>query len=830
MFSDGQQIGRYKIRSAIGKGGMGEVFLAEDTELERLVALKVLPEDLANDTERMRRFVQEAKSASALNHPNIITIYEIGKTDNTHFIATEYIEGETLHERLKSESISLKSVLDIGIQVASALEAAHRAGIVHRDIKPENVMIRPDGFVKILDFGIAKLIEKRVEAIDAEAATAIKAGTQDGLIIGTANYMSPEQARGKDIDARSDIFSFGVVLYEMLSRKLPFEGENAIDVIGSILNKEPVPIQELIAEVPPEIRRIISKTLKKDREERYQTAKDLLIDLKDVKEELKIQNKLERTVPPHREEAKTQIMSATTSDDALTTSSAEYIASEIKNHKSGFAVGLIVLLFASIGFGYWFFTSRSSSTKGQIESIAVLPFINQSGNADNDYLSDGMTETLINSLSQLPNLAVKARSSVFSYKGKEVSVKQIGNELSVQAILNGHIAQRGENITLGLELVDVQTGNQIWGEQYIRKLTDLVSLQTEIARDVSNKLQAKLSSTDEKRATKNYTENTEAYQLYLKGRYYWNKRTATDVRKSIDYFEQAIDKDPGYALAYAGLAKAYIVIPNYTGDSPHDAYPKARVAAMKALEIDETLADAHTALATVKEEYDWNFPEAEREYKRAIELNRNDATTHQWYGEYLLVVGRNEEAIAEIKRAQELDPLSLIINAILGDTYAENRQYDQAIEQLRKTIEIDSNFPRAHLYLAKAYEGKGMFEEAISEYEKLSILNGMPSEEAAKETVGLREAYKKSGTNGYWRKQIEIGERRRASQSDTSPPLNRIASFYAQIGDKEQAIALLEKAYEQREADVTDLKSPIYDPIRSDPRFQDLMRRVGLPQ
>jgi serine/threonine-protein kinase len=829
MFTTGEQIGRYLIRSAIGKGGMGEVFLAEDIELERLVALKVLPDDLANDPERMRRFVQEAKSASALNHPNIITIYEIGKTDTTNFIATEYIEGETLYSRLRNEQMNLKSVLDVATQVTSALDVAHQAGIVHRDIKPENVMIRPDGVVKILDFGIAKLTEKKVSAIDAEAATAIKAGTSPGMIIGTANYMSPEQAKGKDIDARSDIFSFGIVLYEMMAGKPPFEGENAMDVIGSILNKEPAPIQQLLPETSQEIERIISKTLKKDRDERYQTAKDLLIDLKDVRQDLELQSKLEHMASPNRDELKTEILNATTSEAGHTTSSAEYVVSEIKNHKSGFAIGLIVLLFAFVGFSYWLFTLRSSSAKGQIESIAVMPFVNESGNADTEYLSDGMTESLINGLSQLPKLAVKARSSVFRYKGKQVEPQQIGSELSVQAVLNGRILQRGENITLGLELVDVQSGNQIWGEQYNRKFSDLTALQSEIARDVSNKLQAKLSSADEKRATKNYTQNNEAYQLYLKGRYHWNKRTAGDITKSVDYFKQAIDKDPSYALAYAALADAYILIPNYTGASPHDAYPKARAAATKALEIDETQAEAHTALATVYEEYDWNFPAAEKEFKRAIELNPNYATAHHWYSEYLLTMGRDEEAIAEMKRAQELDPLSLIINAVLGYTYLDSRRLDEAEVQLQKTLEMDENFPRANLYLSLLYERKGMFDKAISQGEKLAVLSGVAPEQAAKETAELREAYKRFGAKGYWQKQVEFYERNPTSKSNSTTPLSVIAAMYVQQGDKDKAFAYLERAYEKREADVTYLTSPIYDPIRFDPRFTDLSRRIGLP-
>jgi serine/threonine-protein kinase len=820
------KLGRYEILSQIGAGGMGEVYLAEDIRLHRKVALKILPENIATDKERLLRFEREAQAASALNHPNIITIHEIGEIEDQLFIATEFIEGETLREKVEKNDLDVYESVRISEQIAAALSVAHQAHIIHRDIKPENIMIRRDGYVKILDFGLAKLVEKNPNTLDAEAETRAQVNTKAGMILGTVAYMSPEQARGKDIDERTDIWSLGICLYEMLTGRQPFTGETTSDTIAAILTKEPKPLDE---NLPSELQRIVRKTLQKDANKRYQTAKDLLIDLEDVKEELKFQSKLERTAAPNREEPKTQILNATTADVAHTTSSAEYIASGIKQHKSVSIAALLVLLLALLGLGYWFLGNRLA-TPTQIESIAVMPFVNEGGNVDVEYLSDGMTETLINNLSQLPRLSVKARSSVFHYKGKTVSPQTVGAELTVQAILNGRVAQRADNLILSLELVDARTGNQIWGEQYNRKTTDLVALQSEIARDVSQKLRTKLSGADEQKLSKNSTANPEAYQLYLKGRYHWNKRTAVDIRKSVDYFKQAVDKDPNYALAYAGLAQAYILIPNYTRDSPKEPYEKARAAAMKALEIDETLADAHTALATVKNEYDWNFLEAEKEFKRAIELNPNDATTHQWFGEYLSIVSRMDEAIAEMKRAQELDPLSLIINSELGFTYTENRQYDQAIEQLRKTIEMDTNFPRAHQYLSIAYEGKGMFEEAISEFEKYSILNGISPDEAAKEATGLREGYKKLGAKGYWRKQIEFSEKSRASQSDSSPPLSVEASFYARLGEKEQALALLEKAYEQKDAYVANLKSPIYDSLRSEPRFQDLIRRIGLPQ
>jgi serine/threonine-protein kinase len=824
-----REIGHYKIKELLGKGGMGEVFLADDTELERLVALKVLPVEVANDSERIRRFVREAKAVSALNHPNIITIYEIGKTNDTHFIATEYIEGETLHSRLNGEQMNLKTVLDVAIQTAGALDAAHRAGIVHRDIKPENIMIRPDGFVKILDFGIAKLIERHSESVEAKAATATKGLTRDGMIVGTASYMSPEQARGKDTDARSDIFSFGVVLYETLTGKQPFEGESAIDTISSIISKEPMPLGQLTPDISRELNHIVEKSLRKDREERYQTAKDLLIDLRDVWQDLEFQNNLERTASPSREESKTQILSATTSNAPHTTSSAEYIANEIKSHKPAVTAGLAILLLAAIGLGYLFFANRSANAT-QIESIAVLPFENQ--NLDTEYLSDGLTESIINNLTKLPNLRVISRNSVFRYKGKETDSTAVGQELNVRAVLTGRIVQRGDNLIISAELTDLQDNKQIWGQQYNRRETDAFALQQEVSRDISETLRAKLTGEQQQRLTKRETVSPEAYQLYLKGRYHWNKRTAADVRKGVDYFQQAIDKDPSYALAYAGLADAYILIPKYIGDSPkeaysndsnHDTYPKARAAAMKALEIDETLAEAHAALATVMYEYEVNFADAEREFKRAIEINPDYATAHQWYAECLMKMGRNEEAIAEIKRAQELDPLSLIINSMVGVAYMENRQYDQAVEQLRKTIEMDANFSRAHFFLAQAYERSEVFEEAISEHEKRFILDGTPPEEAAQKAAALREAHRKSGAKGYWRKQIEMYE-----SGQTSWTLTRVASFYAQLGENDQAFALLEKAYEKRQ--IRNLKSPIFDSIRLDPRFQDLLRRLGLPQ
>ena len=820
ILSSGTNLSHYRIASKIGAGGMGEVYLAQDEKLDRRVALKILPEEFAQDAERMRRFVQEAKSASALNHPNIITIHEIGDADGTHFIATEYVEGETLSRRLKDEPMSLRPALDIAIQIASALQAAHHAGIVHRDLKPDNVMIRPDGVVKLLDFGIAKLTEKTREPIGEDAATAIKSGTSPGMIVGTAGYMSPEQARGKQVDARTDIFSFGVVLYEMLTSRHPFEGENAIDVIGSILHKEPAPISQLLTDIPQDIDRLIIKTLRKDREERYQTAKDLLIDLKDARQELEVQSRLERTVPPSRQEPNTQIMSATTADVPHTTSSAEYLVSEITKRKRGFAVGLVVFILASIGLGYWLLGNRATPAK-QIESIAVMPFVNESGNADVEYLSDGMTETLISSLSQLPNLNVKARSSVFRYKGKEIDLQKIAQELKVQAILTGRVAQRGDQLTLSLELVDARTDNAIWSEQYSRKQTDLVSLQSEIARDVSTKLKTKLSGADEARLTMNYTASPEAYQLYLKGRFYWNKRTVDGLRQAAGYFKQSIEKDPGFALAYSGLADAYVLFSNYSVAPPKDSMPKAKAAALKALELDDSLAEPHAALGVYLSAYAWDQAAAEREIRRAIELKPNYATAHHWLGNVLSFVKRADEAISAARRAEELDPLSAIISADTGFDFIMARRYDEAIAQCQRTLMLDPNFYYAHYLLGWAYYKKGMYQEAISESRKSVELN--------ESTYGKSMLILSLSKFGGRAEAIKLRDELKRESARSYVPNYFLAIASIALGEKDEAFAALERDFAERSPSYSWFAADsLLDDLRDDPRFADLVRRVGL--
>jgi eukaryotic-like serine/threonine-protein kinase len=810
--ASGTRLGRYEIISSLGAGGMGEVYLANDTKLDRKVALKILPQQFAEDADRMRRFVREAKSASALNHPNIITIHEIGEADGTHFIATEFIDGTTLSEYAKANYLNYKAVLEIAIQVASALEEAHTAGIVHRDIKPDNLMIRANGLVKILDFGIAKL--STPTSTDGEAATAIKGGTSAGMIIGTANYMSPEQAAGKVVDARSDIFSFGVLLYEMIAGRLPFAGETPIEMIGAILKDEPLPLD---ANVPEEIQKIIGKCLRKDRAGRYQTSKDVLIDLKDAQKNLEAQNKSERSVSPEQEEKQTQILPAATTDEIHQTTTNEAVADKPKLNRL-LAVGLAVLLLSALGlFAYRYFTPNR-----QIESIAVMPFVNESGKADVEYLSDGMTETLIKSLSQLPNLSVKSRSTVFYYKGKETSPKKIGEELNVQAVLLGRVAQRGDDLKLSLELVNTNTQDVIWSESYDRKQSDLVALQSEISRDVSSKLKTKLSGADEAKVVKTSTANPEAYQAYLKGRYYWNRRTAENLKKAIEQFKAATDRDPNYALAYAGLADCYVLLTTYAGSPASETLPQAKVFAERAITIDDQLAEPHVSLGRVNENL-WQWTESTAEYKRGIELNPNYATAYHWYSMLLRKLGRLDEAALMIKRANELDPLSSVISLNFADTYLLKNDYQASIENALKIVELDPSFPIAYELLGFAYLKQGRKAEAITNFEKAVEL----SNRAGLALMALGYSY---GVTGKQLEAAAILKELEEKYARKEQNAMYVSGVYAGLGEKDKAFEWLEKGFQTKE-DLPSIKWRIpFDSLRDDARFKDLLKRMNLPE
>jgi serine/threonine protein kinase/tetratricopeptide (TPR) repeat protein len=823
-------LSHYRIVSKIGEGGMGEVYLAQDTKLDRKVALKILPADVAADQTRMRRFVLEAKAASALNHPNIITIHEIEQLDSLNFIATEFIDGETLRQRIRAGLQTLE-ILEISIQVASALAAAHAAGIIHRDIKPENIMVRSDGYVKVLDFGLAKLTEPRDSLTDPDAATKTMVNTDDGIVMGTAFYMSPEQAKGVKVDARTDLWSLGAVLYEMVTAQVPFIGETPTETISLILQKEPTPLTRYVPEVPAELERIVNKALTKNCEERYQSAKDLLIDLRNLKRKLEVDAEIDRTVSPEfrgipstRSTADGQNTPATaTTGTKQTASSAEYIVSGIKQHKLAALVAAVVIALGAIALTAYL---RGRNVDVSIDSIAVLPFENRSIDAETEYLSDGLAESLIYRLSQLPNLRVTPTSVAFRYKDKQADAVKAGNELGVSAVLSGRIIQRGDNLTISAELVDVRYNKLLWGEQYERKMSDLLSTQREIAREIVDKLKLKVSG-EEKGLAKHYTESNDAYQLYLRGRFYWNKRTEEGMRKSIEYYQQSIDRDPNFALAYSGLADAYDLLgaPDATGAmAPDEAMPKARTAALKALEIDNTLGEPHVSLAHVKYYYDHDFTASESEYKRAIELNPNYPQAHAWYSVFLMSVGRFDEALTQIRRAQELDPLSLPINMSVGWVLLTARQNDQSVEQLRKTLEMDPNFVLAHHRLGLVYEQQGKYEEAIAEFKQVVNLTSGKSLGIA----ALSHAYAMSGQRAEAQKLLaELQEQSKVRfVSPTS-----VAVIFAALGDKDQAFAWLEKAEKGHDGILVRLKvDSRFDSLRSDPRFADLVRRVGLPQ
>jgi eukaryotic-like serine/threonine-protein kinase len=822
MLAPGTKLGRYEIRSKVGAGGMGEVYLAQDTELDRTVAVKILPEYSAADAHRLQRFIREAKAASALNHPHILTIHEIGATQNVHFIATEFIDGQTLRQRINA-GLQLSEVLELATQVAAALAAAHEAGIVHRDIKPENVMVRRDGYVKVLDFGLAKLTETKDLRSDPEAPTKAMVNTAAGTVMGTATYMSPEQAKGTEVDSRTDLWSLGALLYEMISGHAPFSGETPTETISLILQKEPPPLTRYVSDVPAELERIVDKALTKDRDDRYQTAKDFLIDLRHLKRKIEVNAEIDRTVPPEFRGVTTTISGSkppstvgdTASATAHTGSSAEYIVSGIKRHKLVSLAAVVVVALAIAGTS-WYLHARN--TEIAIDSVAVMPFENQNRQDEMDYMSDGLTDSIINSLTQLPNLKVIARSSVFRYKGKQTDPLVAAKELGVRAILTGRILQRGDNLTISTELIDARDNKQIWGEQYDRKVSDLMSVQREIAQEITSNLRLKLSTSEKGQMAKSYTDNPEAYSLYMKGRFYWNKRTADAMKKSVEFFNQAIDRDPNYALAYAGLADSWFTMGWYRDVQWSDAWQRSNAAAKKALEIDPKLAEAHTTMAMIKSVYEWDWAGAENEFKLAIQLNPRYPTAHHRYSLFLPIVGRLDEAVAEAKKAQELDPLSLIINENVGDILCIARRYDEAEKQLRKTIELDPTFDVAHGTLAKVYEAQGMWEKGLEE--------GFRDDP---ETLNrLKKIYSESGKEGLLRDEVEylLGE---AKKGDVRPFW--IAMAYAQLGDNDKAFEWLNKALDERSVVFTYFIEDFrWDKMRSDPRYNAVLQRVGLKQ
>ena len=782
--ASGIKLGRYEVRSPLGAGAMGDVYLAQDTILGRQVALKILPPEFAADADRMRRFVLEAKSASALNHPNIITIYEVGETNDANFIAMEYIEGKTLNNH---GSLSLTAALDVATQLASALQAAHSAGIVHRDIKPQNVMIRPDGFVKILDFGIAKLSGSVAVAgglnqgTDPEAATAVKSGTVAGMIIGTADYMSPEQARGKVIDARSDIFSFGVVLYEMLTGRRPFAGENPMDVIASIVADEPTPLN--IPGLPGEIDRIVHKALKKKREERYQTANELLIDLKSLQRRLEFEAELERSSPPNRKpEAQTQIISA----------------------------------------------AVTAQTQPR-NSIAVLPFANMSNDPENEYFCDGLAEELLNALAKIDDLKVAARTSAFSFKGKDTNVSDIGHALGVKTVLEGSVRRSGSRVRITVQLINAADGYHLWSERYDREMQDIFDVQDEITQAIVAALKLKLFGKEKALVLKRYTDNTDAYELFLKGRYYFNKHAGGGWRKALEYFEQAIEKAPEYAPAYAWISISLTHAWYFGVLSFAEAVPKSKAAANRAREIDSDLAEAHIALGNIHFYNEWDWPKAEYAYKRAIEINPNSADAGMWYGLFLTSRERFDEAINEGRRTVELDPLSLFLNLNVGWIYLFADRLDDTRAQVRRMIEIEPNFNGAYWQLGMVQLLQGKYEEAREEYRKAVALGSYPTTLSIL-GVACARLGKRDEAIDVLNQLLEMKQQQPVAAFD-------IARVYGGLDENDKTFEWLEKAVAERNGELVflNLETQIGTgdmfgkDIRRDPRFPDILRRIGVP-
>ncbi len=831
----GRMFSHYRIESLLGVGGMGEVYLAEDTTLNRKVALKLLPEYFTGDSERLHRFEQEAHSASALNHPNILTIHEMGQVDGHHYTATEFIDGVTLRDHMARTQMKLDESLDVAAQVASALAAAHAAGIVHRDIKPENVMLRSDGFVKVLDFGIAKLAPHHSSTTESEALKKSVFKTNPGIVIGTSSYMSPEQARGQEVDSRSDIWSLGVMLYEMIMHRMPFAGETPSHVIVSILETQP---HDFVADedLPPALEEIVTKALCKNVTDRYQTAAELAHDLKTLKQDLEVEARLKRSSRSNgiglhvasrtHGRAGFNILSESTArglgvGTAQVTSRAGTLMGKIKHHKRGAALAAAAMILAFATLASSFYLKRGGehlATGGEaINSVAVLPFVNESADPNTEYLADGISDSITNSLARLPRLRVISRNAVLRYKGKQIDQQVVGRELNVGAVLMGRMKQRGDDLTISTELVDVRDNSRLWGEQYTRKLSDILSVQEEIARRISEALRLQLTGEEKKQLEKRYTQNTEAYFLYSLGRYHSEKFTRKGLEKGIEYYEKAIGVDPKYALAYVGLSGAYHDLQTRGFEMPKETLRKSEWAALKAVELDDSLSEAHVALAVVKAvSLDWTG--AEKECKRALDLDPNSVNANQRYSSYLAYQGRAEEALVYAKRADELDQTRS--RPHLGFIYFFARQYDEAIDVYAKAVEKSPDNAHSHFLLGEAYVAKGMYNEGIAELQKAVALDNAPAR--WDRSPMLAYAYGVSGRRVEALKILD--EQKRLAKERYIAPYN-FAIIYTGLGDKDRAFAYLNKGFDDG-APLLQIIRPLFDSLRSDPRYPELLRRI----
>jgi serine/threonine-protein kinase len=741
----GTTLGNYEIESLLGRGGMGVVYKARQISLDRPVALKLLPPTLSSDNSFVKRFQREARAVAKLTHPNIIHIYDVGREKGLHYFSMEYLEGRTLDEILREKGkLDVDEAVRIISQAAHGIEHAHEHRILHRDIKPSNIILDTRGNIKVMDFGLARMAGDRSKL------------TQSGTLMGTLDYMSPEQCRGEELDEQTDIYSLGVVLYEMLTGRPPFDAPNEAALIHKITNEEPAAARNVNPDVPAELNAVLERSMCKYRRNRYASISELLED--------------------------------------------------IGKHKG------LAQLRAVVG-------PRTSP------SIAVLPFVNMSADPEQEYFCDGLAEELINALTQIEDLKVIARTSAFSFKGRNVNVREIGRELDVGTILEGSVRKAGNRLRITAQLVDTARGHHLWSEKYDREMKDIFAIQDEISEAIVAELKPKLLKEEKVKFARRQTVNLEAYNLYLRGRHFWNRRSEEGLNRAVECFKRAIEKAPDYATAYAGLADCHISLAMYGFLSPKDAYPKAREAALKAMEIDDAVAEAHTSLATIKYNFDWDWERAEKEYKRATELNPGYATAHHWYAGYLRVMGRSEEAIAEIERALELDPFALGINSLHAGILMHSGQYDRAIEASKKTLELDPNFPAAHTNLGATYFFKGMHEEALAAFQRAEKLQ----QGKAGGMIGKASVYAYMGRTGEARQILgELLELRKKQYV----PAFFLAFVYFLLGEIDHGFEWLGNACEERDDWLLQMvKSPIildFLNIHSDPRYIALLKKIGL--